>query len=66
MAHLTTLLTRPSALGTIAVLGSGAFYVGMKYKTLIAKQAWRLSEDGEGGDRQMNYEVKTGRSGGGV
>ncbi len=68
MSHITHLLTRPSTLGAIAVAGSGAFYVGLKYKTVMGAEARRGSGSGqgggEGGDR--SYEVKAGREGGGV
>ncbi len=63
LSHLTGLLTRPSTLPIIAVLGSGAFYIGLKSKTEMAKQARR--EVGKGGE-ETNYEVSTSRSGGGI
>ncbi len=68
MSHITHLFTRPSTLGAIAVAGSGAFYVGLKYKTVMGAEAQRGSgpsqNSGEGQDR--SYEVKAGREGGGV
>ena len=79
MSTLTSLLTRPSTLGALAVAGSGAFYVGLKYRTLTgpdgSPQAGignRSAEAGEGkGIRKArvegkSYEVKPGREGGGV
>ena len=71
MSHLTSLLTRPTTLGLIAVAGSGAFYLGLKSKTLTAQQARReggqnQGEAGESGSKETNYAVKAGREGGGV
>lgn len=71
MSHITSLLTRPSTLGAIAVAGSGAFYVGLKYRTVMgpgAEQGFGLGHSGSGGtvDTGKNYEVKPGREGGGV
>lgn len=68
MSHIANLLTRPSTLGAIAVAGSGAFYVGLKYKTITGSDVQRRSgssqSSGEGQDK--SYEVKAGREGGGV
>ncbi len=71
MSHLTSLLTRPSSLGLIAVAGSGAFYLGLKSKTIMAQQAQRASGEKESmagapANRERSYEVKAGREGGGV
>ena len=71
MSHFTSLLTRPSTLGLIAVAGSGAFYLGLKSKTVMAQQARRESgenQSGSGGpaNKERSYEVKAGREGGGV
>ena len=71
MSHVTSLLTRPSTLGLIAVAGSGAFYLGLKSKTIMAQQAQRgggedSSRAGGQADKGRNYEVKAGREGGGV
>ena len=82
MSRITTLLTRPSTLGVLAIAGSGAFFAGMKGRTVVAKQkaqagfsegAAGASEGAEGairggsaGSENKNYEVNTHRSGGGV
>ncbi len=76
MSSITSLLTRPSALGAIAVAGSGAFYVGMKYRTLMGPTQAELrhgsAEADEGKDigkakgEGKSYEVRPGREGGGV
>lgn len=71
MSHFISLLTRPSTLGLVAVAGSGAFYLGLKSKTVMAQQAQRESgkyDSKAGGPANMenNYEVKAGREGGGV
>ena len=71
MSHLTSLLTRPTTLGLIAVAGSGAFYLGLKSKTLTAQQARREGGENRGGaggsgSKETNYAVKAGREGGGV
>lgn len=71
MSHITSLLTKPSTLGLVAVAGSGAFYFGLKSKTIMAQQAQRdigKSESMVGGsvDGDKSYEVKAGREGGGV
>lgn len=72
MSHITSLLTRPSTLGVIAVAGSGAFYLGLKSKTIMAQQAQRDSGEnkssvgGSANKEEKNYEVKAGREGGGV
>ncbi|KAK0512372.1 hypothetical protein JMJ35_005500 [Cladonia borealis] len=68
MSTLTSLLTRPSALGFLAVAGSGAFYVGLKYRTLTGPEGKEMGRNigktkGEG---PKSYEVKPGREGGGV
>lgn len=71
MSQFTSLLTRPSTLGVIAVAGSGFFYLGLKSKTMMAQQAQRGSghnQSGPGGpaSKERSYEVKAGREGGGV
>ena len=71
MSSITTFLSRPSSLGLLAICSSGAFYVGLKSKTLLAKRAQKRSGDiseGENGadEKDKNYEVSTARSGGGV
>lgn len=71
MSSITSLLTRPTTLGMIAVTGSGAFYVGMKYRTLIGPEVQRgtgesQSSSEEPVNKEKNYEVKPGREGGGV
>ena len=74
MSHLTSLLSKPSTLGLIAVGGSGAFYLGLKSKTIMAQQAQRDSggenaasgADGQADEGRKNFEVKAGREGGGV
>lgn len=71
MSHFTSVLTRPSTLGLIAVAGSGAFYLNLKSKTVMAQQAQRESgqnRSGAGGpaNTERTYEVKAGREGGGV
>ncbi len=77
MSHITSLLARPSTLGFIAVAGSGAFYIGMKSKTIAAKQqtpdtgsnasAPSGEQDEKGGSENKSYHVRAGeRSGGGV
>ena len=71
MSHFTSVLTRPSTLGVIAVAGSGAFYLGLKSKTVMAQQAQRESGQnrsgaGEPANTERSYEVKAGREGGGV
>ena len=69
MSQITNLLTRPSTLGAVAVVGSGAFYVGLKYRTVMGlRDSKGGSGDGQGGQdgQRENYEVKPGREGGGV
>lgn len=71
MSHITSLLTRPSTLGLVAVAGSGAFYIGLKSKTAMAQQAQREGGESQitgGGpaNREKSYEVRAGREGGGV
>ena len=71
MSHITAILTRPSTLGLIAVAGSGAFYLGLKSKTIMAQQAQRdigqnQSGTGAPANKEKSYEVKAGREGGGV
>ena len=82
MSHITSLLSRPSTLGFIAVAGSGAFYIGMKSRTMAAKQQQQSQQDQqalytrasqdqhqEGLDPHegKSYHVRAGeRSGGGV
>ena len=69
MSQIANILTRPSTLGAVAVVGSGAFYVGLKYRTIKGppntqngSSTGRGQEDGQGN----TYEVKPGREGGGV
>lgn len=71
MSHITSLLTRPSTLGFVAVASSGAFYIGLKSKTITAQQAQRAKGESQSvaegsANREMNYGVKPGREGGGV
>lgn len=66
MSHITNLLTRSSTLGAIAVAGSGAFYVGLKYKTVMGTEAQRGSGSNQGNGQGTSYAVKAGREGGGV
>ena len=75
MSTLTSLLTRPSTLGALAVAGSGAFYVGLKYRTLTGPNGSPQAELGHGSAEMgagkakgegKSYEVKPGREGGGV
>lgn len=71
MSHIASLLSRPSTIGVIAVAGSGAFYLGLKSKTIMAQQAQRdkgenQSRPGGPANEEKNYEVKAGREGGGV
>lgn len=70
MSTLTSLLTRPSTLGAIAVAGSGAFYVGLKYRTLTGQPQPDASPTPKPGQadegKSKSYEVKPGREGGGV
>lgn len=71
MSHFTSVLTRPSTIGLVAVAGGGAFYLGLKSKTIMAQQAQRDSGKSESGvagseNNEKNYEVKAGREGGGV
>ena len=71
MSSIANLLTRPSTLGAIAVAGSGAFYVGLKYRTVMGTDAQRGSGSAPGGSQgslkqEQSYEVKPGREGGGV
>ncbi|MCJ1275777.1 hypothetical protein MMC21_003580 [Puttea exsequens] len=68
MSSIPSLLTRPSALGIIAIAGSGAFYVGLKYKTLTAPppDMQTQSSGAPAEAKEQNYEVKPGREGGGV
>ncbi|KAL2056469.1 hypothetical protein ABVK25_003493 [Lepraria finkii] len=71
MSSKPSLLTRPTTLCMIAVAGSGAFYVGMKYRTLMGPEVQRGSGELQSGregsvNKKKNYEVKPGREGGGV
>lgn len=68
MSHITNLLTKPSTLGAIAVAGSGAFYVGLKYRAVMGIDAQRGSgfTPSEGDRQDKGYAVKAGREGGGV
>lgn len=71
MSHITSLLSRPSTLGLVAVAGSGAFYFGLKSKTILAQQARRESGKNQNvaegpANHEKNYGVKAGREGGGV
>lgn len=81
MPHMLSLLSRPSTLGFLAVAGSGAFYVSMKGKTMVAKQqhqgqsgsiqgaqgAQGVGEEEGGVESRRSYHVNAGeRSGGGV
>ena len=68
MSGITNLLSRPSTLGAIAVAGSGAFYVGLKYRTVTGAG---LQQGSPGGGKAtansgQSYEVRPGREGGGV
>lgn len=63
--HKTTKLntppySRPTTLPMLAILGTSAFYFGLKARTITAQQQ-RLSEG-----QQKSYEVSTQRSGGGI
>lgn len=64
MSTPTSLLLRPSTLGALAVAGSGAFYVGLKYRTLTLQPQPGTQRDDTG--KSKSYEVKPGREGGGV
>ena len=69
MSHIANILTRPSTLGAISVAGSGAFYLGLKYRTFkgppeVQKNSKSRVEDEK--RQEYNYEVKPGREGGGV
>ena len=60
-----------SHVGLVAVAGSGAFYLGLKSKTIMAQQAQRdggVHQSRAAGSvkEEKNYEVKAGREGGGV
>ena len=73
MSNLTSLLTRPTTLGAIAIAGSGAFYVGLKYRTLMGPNTRGGTGTGSqeapmssSGENNKSYEVKPGREGGGV
>ena len=74
MSHLSTLLSRPSTLGLVAFAGSGAFYLGLKSKTIMAQQQARGRENEKQnragasttGSSEKSYEVRAGREGGGV
>lgn len=68
MSHITNLFTRSSTLGAIAVAGSGAFYVGLKYKTVMGVETPIASDSnlGSGEGQDKSYEVRAGREGGGV
>lgn len=78
MTPLPTLLTRPSALSTIAIVSTAAFYLGMKSRAVVADQTQRgagdvASREGERegtvsarGEAERDYGVRAGRSGGGV
>lgn len=65
MSSLSSLFTRPSTIGAIAVAGSGAFYVGLKYRTFTAPEGQGIRGPNRDG-RGQNFEVKSGREGGGV
>ena len=66
MSSLANLLTKPSTLGAIAVAGSGAFYVGLKYRTVMGSDSSRQSGSQTSAGQEQSYEVKPGREGGGV
>lgn len=69
MSSITTILTRPSTLSILAVCGTGAFFLALKSKTAIAKQARKGSNGGEVDSdviKNKDYQVSTGRSGGGL
>ena len=71
MSHIASLLTRPSTLGAVAVAGSGAFYVGLKYRTVTGPSGQQVSGSRQNGTQsfttqEQSYEVKPGREGGGV
>lgn len=73
MSSIASILTRPSTLGAIAVAGTGAFYVGLKYRTLmgVGSEAQRGAADSQSGsegpvNKEKSYAVKPGREGGGV
>ena len=71
MSGITNILARPSTLGAIAVAGSGAFYVGLKYRTLMSSEVTQSSKSTRSGgqlstSQEQSYEVKPGREGGGV
>ncbi|KAL6719309.1 hypothetical protein ACLMJK_003548 [Lecanora helva] len=61
MSSFTNLLTRPSTMGAIGVVGTGSFWIGLKYRTLTRKDTQEKPTS-----QEQNYEVKPGRSGGGV
>lgn len=68
MSHVTSLLTRPATLGAIAAAGSGALYLGLKYRIVMGsemQQGSSMKQDSTQG-QEKSYEVKPGREGGGV
>ena len=68
MSRITNLLARPSPLGAVAVIGSGALYLGLKYRSLMASAAqrsMRMKQD-QTERQERSYEVKSGQEGGGV
>ena len=62
MSHILSLLSRPSTLGFLAVAGSGAFYVGMKGKTMVAKQQ---QQQGQGQSQSGSIKGVPGAQGAG-
>ena len=71
MSSIITYLSRPTTLSILAICGTGAFYIGLKSKTVMAKQAQKGSDSTQSGSeavevKDVNYQVSTGRSGGGV
>jgi len=58
MFHLTALLTRPSTLGTLAVLGTGVFYIGNKSNPLLAKRTQRAPEGSKSGSQGIYKQRK--------
>lgn len=70
MSHISPLILRPSTLGAIAVAGSAAFYISLKYKTILGAPVQRTSvsgsSQGSAEAQARSYEVKAGREGGGV
>lgn len=60
------MVTRPSTLAAIAVAGSGAFYLGLKYRTLTVPREQNVPRSSQEGSKEQSFEVKSGREGGGV